>query len=182
VGERLRAERIGAGVYEAEAGVPIWPFHFHHGIEEWLYVIAGAPVLRDPAGERALAPGEIVRFPSGPAGAHTVKGPGRFVIFATGHHDEPWMLTGTPALRHPEGEADLAEGDLVCRPEGPAGARRLLNRSGAPARVLVLSTTGLPATFHYPDTGEWLLRNGPGQEEVVTRLPSVGRIPRKDVP
>ena len=50
VGLRLGAQRIGASVYQAEAGLPIWPYHYHHGIEEWLYVIAGAPVLREPAG------------------------------------------------------------------------------------------------------------------------------------
>ena len=91
VGDRLGAQRIGASVYQAEAGVPIWPYHYHHGIEEWLYVIAGAPVLREPAGERPLTPGDLLCFPSGHLGAHTLKGPGRFVIFATGHHVEPWM-------------------------------------------------------------------------------------------
>jgi uncharacterized cupin superfamily protein len=91
VGGRLGARRIGASVYQAEKGLPIWPYHYHHGIEEWLYVIAGAPVLREPAGERTLAPGDVACFPSGPLGAHTVRGPGRFVIFATGQHDEPWM-------------------------------------------------------------------------------------------
>ena len=91
VGERLGARRIGAGVYRAEAGVPIWPYHYHHGIEEWLYGIAGAPVLREPAGERTLAPGDVVCFPSGQRGTHTVSGPGSFVIFATGQHVEPWL-------------------------------------------------------------------------------------------
>jgi uncharacterized cupin superfamily protein len=91
VGRRLGARRIGAGVYEAEAGVPIWPYHYHYGIEEWLYVIAGAPVLRDPSGERVLAPGDLVCFPAGHRGAHTMKGPGRFVIFDTGREREPFM-------------------------------------------------------------------------------------------
>jgi len=50
VGLRLGAQRIGASVYKAEAGSPIWPYHYHHRIEEWLYVIAGTPVLREPAG------------------------------------------------------------------------------------------------------------------------------------
>jgi uncharacterized cupin superfamily protein len=72
VGLRLGAQRIGASVYHAEAGLPIWPYHYHHGIEEWLYVIAGAPVLRDPAGERILTPGDLVCFPSGHLGAHTL--------------------------------------------------------------------------------------------------------------
>ena len=91
VGLRLGAQRIGASVYQAEAGLPIWPYHYHHGIEEWLYVIAGAPVLREPAGERILTPGDLVCFPSGHLGAHTLKGPGRLVIFATGHDVEPYM-------------------------------------------------------------------------------------------
>src|SRR5438874_2950697 len=91
VGLRLGAQRIGASVYQAEAGWPIWPYHYHHGIEEWLYVIAGAPVLREPAGVRILTPGDLVCFPSGPLGAHTLKGPGRLVIFATGHDAEPYM-------------------------------------------------------------------------------------------
>ena len=76
---------------EAESGVPIWPYHYHHGIEEWLYVIAGAPVLRDPSGERVMAPGDLVCFPSSHVGAHTMKGPGRFVIFDTGREAEPYM-------------------------------------------------------------------------------------------
>jgi uncharacterized cupin superfamily protein len=91
IGRRLGARRIGAAVYEAEPGVPIWPYHYHHGIEEWLYAIAGAPVLRDPSGERVLTPGDLVCFPSGHTGAHTVKGPGRFVIFDTGREREPFM-------------------------------------------------------------------------------------------
>jgi hypothetical protein len=32
VAPRLGARRSGASVYEAEAGVPIWPYHYHHGI------------------------------------------------------------------------------------------------------------------------------------------------------
>jgi uncharacterized cupin superfamily protein len=270
VGPRLGARRIGASVYRAEAGFPIWPYHYHYGIEEWLYVIAGAPVLREPAGERLLTPGDLVCFPSGHLGAHTLRGPGRFVIFATGHDVEPYMsvypdsdkvsgpegillrssavgywhgegtagssesveivrepegsppqpavnvlalhedgvnvgpllgadrldgtvldldpgegsepyhyvygreewllvLAGTPALRHPEGEDQLEPGDLVCHPEGPAGAHRLLNCGESVARALRLSTTGLPANVCYPDTGHWLLRNGLGRDDVVVR-------------
>ncbi len=281
VGLRLGAQRIGASVYEAAAGLPIWPYHYHHGIEEWLYVIAGAPVLREPAGERNLTPGDLVCFPSGQLGAHTVKGPGRFVIIATGQHVEPYLsvypdsdkvsgpggillrsaavgywhgegtggpsesaeierepessppqpavnvlavraepadphsptesrrraaklgpllgagrldgtvvdvdpgqgsepyhyvsgreewvlvLAGTPTLRHPEGEDQLEAGDLVCFPEGPAGAHRLLNRGESVVRALFVSTTGLPANVCYPDTGHWLIRNAPDGDEIA---------------
>jgi uncharacterized cupin superfamily protein len=275
VGLRLGAQRIGAGVYHAEAGLPIWPYHYHHGIEEWLYVIAGAPVLREPAGERILRPGDLVCFPSGHLGAHTLRGPGRLVIFSTGHHVEPWMsvypdsdkvsgpegillrsgavgywhgegtggpaepveivrepkgsppqpavnvldtrgeaarlgpllgadrldgtvvdvdpgegsdpyhyvygreewllvLAGTPILRHPQGEDHLEAGDLVCFPEGPAGAHRLLNHGNAVVRALFVSTTGLPANVYHPDTGHWLIRNGLGRDDVVVRATGPG--------
>jgi uncharacterized cupin superfamily protein len=273
VGDRLGAQRIGAAVYQAEPRFPIWPYHYHHGVEEWLYVIAGAPVLREPAGERNLAPGDLVCFPSGHLGAHTLKGPGRFVIFATGYQLQPYMsvypdsdkvsgpegillrssavgywhgegtagpsepveivreaktgpprpsvnalaveeaeaadlgrllgadrldgtvlkfdpgegsepyhyvygreqwllvLAGTPTLRHPQGEDQLDAGDVVCLPEGPAGAHRLLNRGESISRALFLSTTGLPANVCYPDTGDWLLRNELGPDEVVRCRP-----------
>jgi uncharacterized cupin superfamily protein len=268
VGPRLGAQRIGASIYQAEAGLPIWPYHYHYGVEEWLYVIAGAPVLREPAGERILTPGDLVCFPSGHLGAHTMKGPGRLVIFATGYQVGPYMsvypdsdkisgpegillrssavgywhgegtggpselveivrepktsppqpavnvlalreeaaklgpllgadlldatvvdlgpgeesepyhyvygreewllvLAGTLTLRHPDGEDQLEAGDLVCLPEGPAGAHRLLNRDESLVRALLLSTTGLPANVCYPETGRWLIHNGLGREVAV---------------
>ena len=83
IGQRIGADRIGAAVYEAEAGHPIWPYHYHHETEEWLYVISGAPVLRDSGGRRALSSGDLVCFPRGHLGAHTVHGPGRFIVFST---------------------------------------------------------------------------------------------------
>jgi uncharacterized cupin superfamily protein len=89
--DRLGARRIGASVYSADANGSTGPYHYHHGVEEWLYVLAGEPVLRDPDGQRRLEAGDFVCFLSGPGGAHTVRGPGRFVVFSTGTHREPWM-------------------------------------------------------------------------------------------
>ena len=89
LGLRLGARRIGAGVYQAEASFPIWPYHYHHGVEELLYVIGGARCFATLRANGPLAPGDLVFFPSGHVGAHTLKGPGRLVIFSTGHHVEP---------------------------------------------------------------------------------------------
>jgi uncharacterized cupin superfamily protein len=80
VGAGLGGERMGASSYELDDGELTFPYHFHHGIEEWLYVIAGTPTVRTPAGERTLATGDLVAFPSGAEGAHTVRGPGRVMI------------------------------------------------------------------------------------------------------
>lgn len=262
----IGAQRIGAGVYEAVAGRPIWPYHYHYGVEEWLYVISGEPVLRDAGGRRTLSPGDVVCFPSGHLGAHTVEGPGRFVIFSTDggppalsvypdsdkvavaphaygqgridsmivrrdggvaywsgegtqecfdpieverqpgsapspavlnvlrvsgrlgpslgasqldatvwelaagdepapyqyvHGREQWVLvlSGAPSLRHPGGQEALAAGDVVCFLEGPAGAHQLLTPGEGTARVMLLSTTGVPANVCFPDTGQWLIHN-----------------------
>jgi uncharacterized cupin superfamily protein len=73
---------FGASIYELPAGEWTFPYHYHHGVEEWLYVVSGVPVLREPAGERVLGPGDLVCFPSGPDGAHAVRGPGRVVMFS----------------------------------------------------------------------------------------------------
>jgi len=50
---------------------------------------------------------------------------------------EEWLLVlaGKPTLRHRQGEDHLGAGDLVCLPEGPTGAHRLLNRGESVARV-----------------------------------------------
>lgn len=78
--KRIGGELIGAGLYDLADGERTWPYHYHHGTEEWLLVVSGEPTLRTPEGERALAPGDIVCFPGGPAGAHQLTGPGRVLI------------------------------------------------------------------------------------------------------
>lgn len=285
IGARIGAERIGASVYEAQAGHPIFPYHYTYAAEEWMYVLSGAPVLRDAGGQRALTSGDLACFPAGHLGAH-VSGPGRLILFSadapgpyvavypdsdkvaiwTGVADfgtmtlprsaavdywsgegsetsservtvvrEPaapgrpvvnaldvaadlrradapagsrcreaalssglgaerldatvveldpgegcaayhyeygrqkWLLVapGTPTLRHPGGEGVLTAGDLTCFPEGPSGAQRVLNRSDEVARALFISTTGFPANVCYPDSGSWLLRNGPDATELT---------------
>jgi uncharacterized cupin superfamily protein len=82
VARELGLRSLGASVYELPDRQWTFPYHYHHGVEEWLYVVAGAPTLREPAGERLLAPGDLVCFQSGADGAHAVRGPGRVVIFS----------------------------------------------------------------------------------------------------
>lgn len=67
------ASRLGATLYELDAGAAVSPLHFHHRNEELLFVLAGAPTLRSANDqERELAPGEVVSFPPGRAGTHQV--------------------------------------------------------------------------------------------------------------
>src|ERR1044072_9125059 len=67
--------------------------------------------------------------------------------------DEEWLigLEGRPTIRHPGGEDELAPGDTVCFPEGPAGGPKVFNQGDLTARVLMLSTRRLPSVAVYPD-------------------------------
>lgn len=81
-----RGQGLGATVYELGPGNWV-VYHFHHGSEELLVVLRGAPTLRTPDGERQLAEGEVVHFPTGPEGAHAVSNgtdePVRFLMAST---------------------------------------------------------------------------------------------------
>ena len=76
VGDAIGGDLIGGTIYELEEGERVCPYHYHHGVEEWLYVIAGEPTLRRPDGERALRPGDVVCFPGGPRARTPCTGPG----------------------------------------------------------------------------------------------------------
>jgi uncharacterized cupin superfamily protein len=67
------------------------------------------------------------------------------------------VLSGTLTLRGPEGTQLLSAGAVIAFPRGHAGAHSLINRSGAPARYLVVSTTNRPDVVEYPDTGATLV-------------------------
>jgi len=69
---------------------------------------------------------------------------------------EEWLLvvSGRPTLRVPDGEHELRAGDVVCFPEGPAGAHLVRNDSDEPVRVLIASTKQLPDAAVYPDSGK----------------------------
>jgi uncharacterized cupin superfamily protein len=82
LGDLVGGERIGASLYELPDGERTFPYHFHHGVEEWLLVVEGEPAVRTPTGEQRLAPGDLVCFPAGPRGAHTVAGPGRVLLIS----------------------------------------------------------------------------------------------------
>ena len=55
-------------------------------------------------------------------------------------------------LRAPDGERQLAEGDVILFPVGPEGAHQLSNRGDAPVRYLVTSNRPSPEAVEYPDT------------------------------
>jgi uncharacterized cupin superfamily protein len=85
--------------------------------------------------------------------------------------EEEWLLvvSGTPSVRHPEGEDVLEAGDVVCFPPGPEGAHQILNRATEPARVLMVSTRTTPAMSFYPDSGKLATFTGNDDDNVMVR-------------
>jgi uncharacterized cupin superfamily protein len=88
VGKAVGATQIGGCLYELPDGERTYPFHFHHGMEEWLIVVAGTPTLRDANGERVLKAGDVACFATGPGGAHQLRGPGTVLLLSAAHAPE----------------------------------------------------------------------------------------------
>ena len=76
--------------------------------------------------------------------------------YHTHHANEEWMivLRGRPTLRTPDGEQELAEGDVVAFPRGAPGAHQIMNRTTERLRVLMLSTLLSPDVIEYLDSGK----------------------------
>jgi uncharacterized cupin superfamily protein len=79
---------LGASLYELPPGARAWPYHYHAGNEEALYVLAGTGRVRGPTDESVgLSPGAFVLFPTGPEGAHRVVNDGdetlRYLVVST---------------------------------------------------------------------------------------------------
>jgi uncharacterized cupin superfamily protein len=88
VGNAIGATQIGGCIYVLDDGEKTYPYHFHHGMEEWLIVLSGSPLLRGPDGERVLRAGDVVCFPTGPEGGHQVTGPGSVLILSANQKPE----------------------------------------------------------------------------------------------
>jgi len=89
-----------------------------------------------------------------------------------------FVLSGTPTVRTPEGEEQLAPGDVVYFPEGPDGLHDFSNPAGAPARVLGISSKRFPDVVAYPERGTaWVATRHPerpvpegGDEGIIARF------------
>ncbi len=84
---RLGGELLGGSLYLMPPGQKSFPYHLHHANEELLLVVEGEVILRTPAGERAMAKGDVELFVRGRTGAHQVinrsDADARFIMFSS---------------------------------------------------------------------------------------------------
>jgi uncharacterized cupin superfamily protein len=93
------------------------------------------------------------------------------------HYEDPeeeWLLvvSGTPTLRHPGGEAELEPWDLVFFPAGPPGAHLVRNNSESTARVAMFSSITAVGAVVYPDSDMIQLFTTDGADDVVVKRSS----------
>jgi uncharacterized cupin superfamily protein len=72
LGAAAGGEQLGCSLYELPAGERAWPYHYHTGNEEALYVLSGTGSLRLHDEHHSLLPGDYVALPTGEEGAHRV--------------------------------------------------------------------------------------------------------------
>jgi uncharacterized cupin superfamily protein len=86
-------------------------------------------------------------------------------------YTEEWLLVldGSLVIRTPDGEHEAERGDLICFPAGPAGAHKAMNRSDAPARLLLFSDARVPAVSVYPDSDKIGVWPGNEADELIFR-------------
>lgn len=125
--EQLGSDELSLNVFEIPAGEDLCPYHYEY-VEEWLLVLKGRPTVRVPEGVQELGPGDLIRFPPGPDGAHRVinrsREPARLLMFSssrepsvavypdsdkvgvwTPNSEESWMFRGA------EGHVEYYDGE-----------------------------------------------------------------------
>jgi uncharacterized cupin superfamily protein len=121
LGRQAGSERLGASLFDVAPGGATFPLHAHLHNEELLIVVAGTPTLRTlQDGERTLAPGDVVAFRAGPAGAHELRNDTaetvRLVIVSTmvapeinlfPDTNEIWVRDYIPGHDRPDGAYDV---------------------------------------------------------------------------
>lgn len=102
-------EDLGCSLYELDAGESAWPYHYHAGNAEAMYVLDGTGTVRCSDGEHAVEPGDYLAFPANPDGAHQVVNdsddPLHYLVFSTMNDPDVTRYVDADAVGVYEGSA-----------------------------------------------------------------------------
>jgi len=94
LGAAAGSESLGCSLYEVAPGKTAWPYHYHLGNEEALFVLDGSGTLRLGGEEVPVSTGDYVALLADESGAHQVINtsdkPLRYLAFST--MDQPDVL------------------------------------------------------------------------------------------
>lgn len=65
-------EKLGCSLYILSPGVASWPYHYHTGNEEAIFVLGGRGTVTIAGVEEEIQEGDFITFPTGEEGAHRV--------------------------------------------------------------------------------------------------------------
>lgn len=128
IADATGAEETAIRLFELPAGENLGPYHYEY-VEEWLLVLDGQLTVRTPDGEQAASAGSLVRFPSGPTGAHKLSNRdgkrARFLMFSSSRKPAvsvypdsdkiavwPGRKEDHVVLRRADGQADYYDGEV----------------------------------------------------------------------
>ncbi|MFC7080363.1 cupin domain-containing protein [Halorussus caseinilyticus] len=87
LGDAAGGEELGCSLYEIPPGRRSWPYHYHTGNEEAMYVLAGEGTLRLGGETTTLTEGDYVALPADESSAHRVVNDGddtlRYLMVST---------------------------------------------------------------------------------------------------
>ena len=85
--------------------------------------------------------------------------------------EEEWalVLEGRPALRDPDGTAQLEPFDVVFFPMGPEGAHQIRNDTDEPVRLMMWSMVVVPTATAYPDSDKVGIWTGVKEDDLMVR-------------
>src|SRR5271167_3292078 len=76
LGPEAGGRALGCSHFEVPPGKTAFPFHFHSGFEEALFVLEGTGTARIGKDRVELRAGDYMAFPAGPDGAHALTNTG----------------------------------------------------------------------------------------------------------
>lgn len=92
LGDAADSDQLGCSLYELPAGSRSWPYHYHLGNEESLYVLSGSGTIRLDGDSSPLEAGDYVSLPADKRGAHRVINDG----------DEPLRYLAVSTMHEPD--------------------------------------------------------------------------------
>ncbi|XVH30221.1 cupin domain-containing protein [Haloferacaceae archaeon DSL9] len=113
LGAAAGGEKLGCSRYELPPGATSWPYHYHTGNEEALYVLSGHGVLRAADGEYDLESGDYVAFPADEEGGHQLRN----------ESEEPFSYLLVSTMNDPDVSVYPDDGKIGIFAGAPPGSR-----------------------------------------------------------
>ena len=108
-------EELGCSLYELPPGEQSWPYHYHTGNEEAIYVLAGDGGIRLDGETHGLTAGDYVALPADERGAHRVVNDGdavlRYLAVSTMRDPDVLVYPDSEKIGAFAGSAPGGEGD-----------------------------------------------------------------------